>query len=59
MRGRGKPRHAHQNKGVVPLAAKHIGRGEACVSKKFLQRSKWEHEEKLDSLDVAASSQEG
>lgn len=53
---RAKSRHAHQNKVVFPLAARHVGRGETCVSNnKFHIRSSLECEEKLDSFDVVAS----
>lgn len=51
-----KAEHARQEEVVVPLAAKHVERGEACVSKnKPRDESNLKREEKLDSVDVAAS----
>lgn len=49
-----KARHAHQDKVVLHLAAKHFARDKARVFlNKYYDRSNLESEESLDSIDVA------
>lgn len=52
--GGAKARQMSQNEVVLPLAAKHVGRGEAWAQKnKPFDRSNLQHEEKPSSFDTA------